>query len=278
MTETNLPAVRNQIDWTPDQVKLLQDTIAKGSTPDEFKMFLMVCKQTGLNPFMRQIHMVKRWDSKLQRESATVQVAIDGFRVIADRSGQYAGQDEPKFGYDDNGGVLSCTVTVHRIIQGQRVPFTATAFFEEYVQTKKDGSPTQFWAQKPRLMLAKCAESLALRKAFPQDLSGLYTDDEMPDHVDTHTGEVTEQPKPKAVKAAPEPTPDMFAQLQWFQMAEDLLIKSGMTHEKVADICRATTGKSVDQLEKATPVQRRNYKDALTKALASFQLELADHV
>lgn len=60
---------------------------------------------------------------------------------------------------------------------------------------------------------------------------------------------------------------DFFEELKWLQTYEDMLIKCGMTHEKVATICKAATGKSVDQMEKATPIQRRNYKEALLKAL-----------
>ena len=70
---------------------------------------------------------------------------------------------------------------------------------------------------------------------------------------------------------------DFFDELQWFQMAEDLLIgQCGVTHEKVVDICKATTGKTPDQMDKATKLQRSNYKDALKKALAANQMELAD--
>lgn len=165
-------------NWTDDQIKLIQDTVAKGSTPDEFKMFLYVCNKTGLDPFAKQLHMIKRWDSTLGRQVATVQTGIDGYRVIAERSGQYGGVDEIKYQYDGN-RILSATATVYRIIAGQRIPFVATAFFDEYIQTTKEGAPTKFWAKMPHGQIAKCAEALALRKAFPNDLSGIYTHEEM---------------------------------------------------------------------------------------------------
>jgi hypothetical protein len=54
------------------------------------------------------------------------------------------------------------------------------AFFSEYAQTDRSGNLTGLWASKKRIMLQKVAEALALRKAFAQDLSGLYTSEEMP--------------------------------------------------------------------------------------------------
>src|SRR5512140_3276355 len=98
-TGANVPAhaTRSILDWTEDQIQLLKDTVARGTTDDEFKLFLYVCTRTGLDPFLRQIHMVKRWDSNLKREVATIQTGIDGYRVIAERSGSYAGVDAPKF-------------------------------------------------------------------------------------------------------------------------------------------------------------------------------------
>lgn len=168
------------IDWTPEQIQLLKDTVARGSTDDEFKLFLYVCSRSGLDPFLRQIHMVKRWDSTLKREVATIQTGIDGYRVIAERSGSYAGVDAPKFSFEPgNPYPVSATVTVYRMIGGQRVGFTATAFFDEYKQTTREGRLTRFWEKMPKSQLAKCAEALALRKAFPNDLSGLYTNEEM---------------------------------------------------------------------------------------------------
>ena len=193
MTKKNVPVVQEGPTWTDEQVQLIKDTVCQGATDDEFKLFLYACQKTRLDPLMRQIHAVKRWNAQLQRMAMAIQTGIDGYRLIADRpkldgtpSG-YAGQDPPVWTYREDAHpkdaiydrLEAASVTAYRMIEGNRVGFTGIAFWDEYVQTKKDGNITSFWARMPRGQLAKCAEALALRKAFPQDLAGIYTDDEM---------------------------------------------------------------------------------------------------
>jgi phage recombination protein Bet len=166
-------------EFNSDEIALIKDTVCRGSTDNELKLFLYQCARTGLDPLSRQIHAVKRWDASLQREAMAIQTGIDGYRLIADRTERYAGSEDARFELDEKGGLFSATVTVWKLVQGQRCPFTATAYWSEYAQFKKDGTPNVFWKNRPRLMLSKCAESLALRKAFPQELSGVYTHEEM---------------------------------------------------------------------------------------------------
>lgn len=165
--------------WTPEQVQLIKDTVAKGTTDDEFKLFMYMAKKSGLDPLAKQIHALKRWNSQANREVMSVQTGIDGYRLIADRTGALAGIDNPVLEFYENGFIQAATVTVYKIVQGLRVGFSATAYYDEYVQTKKDGSPNAMWSKMPKSQLAKCAEALALRKAFPNDLSGIYTHEEM---------------------------------------------------------------------------------------------------
>lgn len=159
-----------------EQIDLIRQTVAKGATDLELKLFLYQCQRTGLDPLSKQIHFIKRWNEKLNREEGTIQTGIDGYRSIADRTGQYAGSDDAVFrGPEDE--PVAATVTVWRIVQGQRVSFTATAWWKEYFPTKE--KQQFFWKKMPHGQLAKCAEALALRKAFPQQLSGVYTHEEM---------------------------------------------------------------------------------------------------
>jgi phage recombination protein Bet len=153
-----------KMDFSEDQVKLIKDQVAKDSTDNELKLFLYQCKRTGLDPLTRQIYFMKR-SGKM-----TIQTSIDGFRVIAERSGDYAGQDEPEFITED--GKLTCAkIRVYRFKGDTRYcASVGVAYMSEY---KPQDGQAFMWNKMPHTMLAKVAEALALRKAYPQDLSGL---------------------------------------------------------------------------------------------------------
>jgi phage recombination protein Bet len=194
------------------KIELIKRQIAKGASDDELKMFLYQCQRTGLDPFSRQIYAISRkekdkasgnWVTKM-----STQVSIDGLRLIAERTGKYAGQLGPVWCGTDGAWVdvwlkpeppSAARVGVMR--NDFKEPVYGVALYTEYVQSY-EGKPMGLWAKMPALMLAKCAESLALRKAFPQEMSGIYTSEEM-SHSGANVGEIVEL-ESEAIRNEPE--------------------------------------------------------------------------
>lgn len=155
-------------------VALVKRTICKGASDDELSLFMRVCQRTGLDPFARQIYAVRRGGSM------TIQIGIDGFRLIAQRTGLYAGQRGPEWCGADGVWRESwldssppAAARVHVLRKDFDAPVVGIARWSSYADGR---SP--MWKKMPEHMLAKAAEALALRKAFPQELAGLYTADE----------------------------------------------------------------------------------------------------
>ena len=196
-------ALRNQNTplnqtFNDDQVKLIKSTIAKGATDDELQLFLYQAQKTGLDPLARQIHFVKR------AGQMTIQTAIDGFRAIAARTGQHAGTSDGIF--EVQKGIdrpSKATVVVKKIVQGIVSEFSATARWDEYFPGEKQGF---MWKKMPYTMLEKCAEAKALRKAFPEDLSGMYTNDEM-QQADKKDIKSVSKPPPAEIPETPQEPP-----------------------------------------------------------------------
>lgn len=172
----------HELALSAEQMDLVKRTICRGATDDELSLFLQASQRLGLDPFSKQIYAVKRWNKKAGREEMSIQVGIDGFRLVAQRSGRYAGQEGTWWcGADGQwseiwtkGQPVAAKTVVLVVTGGVTVRCPAVAHWDEYADTR-----SHFWKGKPALMLAKCSEALALRKAFPQELSGFYTPDEM---------------------------------------------------------------------------------------------------
>lgn len=214
MSESNLPA---KIEITKDKLKLIKDTIAKDATDDELALFKYICEKRQLDPFARQIYALKRrvWNTKRNDydEVMTFQTGIDGFRIIAERSRKYAGQLGPFF-TEDGSTWLDCWVKstppkaakVAVLRRDFNEPIWAMARFDAYCPRNNKDEPTGQWRTMPDGQIAKCAEALALRRAFPEELSGIYASEEMHQTIDvtaTAPGELRPEETPRARSLTP---------------------------------------------------------------------------
>jgi phage recombination protein Bet len=170
--------------YSREQIDLIKRTVCKGGSDDDMRLLLYHASVTGLSPLARQIYSIERWAGGQKVRS--IQVSIDGFRLVAQRSGEYAGQLGPEWCGPDGkwrdvwlDAEPPAAARVAALRCNFEKPLWGVARFDAYAQRNKDGSPRGLWATMPDVMIAKCAEALALRKAFPQELSGLYTSDEM---------------------------------------------------------------------------------------------------
>jgi len=187
--------------WTPEQTQLISTTIAPGCSADELRLFAYACQRTGLDPFSKQIYAIKRGGKM------TIQAGIDGLRAIAERTGELDGSSTEWCG-DDGQWVdvwlsskppAAAKTTIYR--KGSQHPFTGVARFADY------NAGQGLWSKMPAAMIAKCSEALALRRAFPANLSGVYGTDEM-QQADVEPVTVSAAP---ALPAAPAGDAKVFA-------------------------------------------------------------------
>ena len=170
----------NEITVTQEQFELIRNTVARGADDNELRLYFHDCARRGVHPLDKLIYFTAHV-SKGERVYTPI-VSIDYMRMRAESSGVYAGSDDAAFELKKD-WPWTATVTVWKIVQGVRCPFTATARWSEYYPGDAKGF---MWKKMRFLMLSKCAEALALRKAFPGQLHGLYAQEEM-DQAGTRT-------------------------------------------------------------------------------------------
>jgi len=193
-------------DYDPAQLALIKRTVAADTTPDEFHMFIEIAKRAGLDPFRRQLYCIVYSKDKPDKRKVTFITGIDGFRAVAARNRDYRpGDDEPVIVYDDAAknpetnplGIVKATVKAHKMApSGEWFPVSGTAYWSEFAPLKDEWAwndekgkrlptgritldPSSNWYKMGRIMICKCAEAQALRKGWPEDLSGIYSPEEM---------------------------------------------------------------------------------------------------
>lgn len=201
------------IEFTPAQLEIIRANGGHALEADELEAFMYQVRRTGLSPLARQIYAVKRYSAKEKREVMTIQTGIDGYRLIADRTSRYSPSERPPvLDYDGDGQLHAATVFVKKLTDdGTWHEVPGTALFREFAQKDRDGNLTSFWRDMPVNQLSKCAEAQALRRAFPNDLSGIWTTETAP--REDFDVEVSATPPRRAIappqskSAAPAPKP-----------------------------------------------------------------------
>lgn len=217
--------------FNQEQVKLIKSTIMAGKDPSdaELALFGMVCRKSGLDPFAKQVFAIQRGGKW------SFDISIDGYRAIADRTGQYAGSDEPTYDeglelyeFEQSGRSLPtvCKVTVWKMVQGNRCPFVGVAKYGEF------NSNSPLWKKMPCQMLSVAAERQALRKAFPQCVA-----------VENAVGDVVE---------AVDVVPDEQWRIDGYQWG----IGQGVDPNEAREICNVAKDKAdlAQRLKSAIPV------------------------
>jgi len=180
--------------------KALTSSVFPGASAESIFNAVDYCIARHLDVLKKPVHIVpmkvKNSATGSYEYRDVIMPGIYELRTTAARTGQYAGQDEPEYGDDiEYKGVTApkwCKVTVHRLLQGQRVAFTHKEFFSEACGTKGDGSLNAMWAKRPYGQIAKTAEAGALRKAFPDELGGVHHNEEVHNVIDMGSIEVNQ--------------------------------------------------------------------------------------
>jgi phage recombination protein Bet len=236
--QTTVVAPMPQREWTREELDLIKATcVPQGATDAEFRLLLWQARRTGLDPLARQVYLLR-----LAGGRCSIVTAIDGFRVVAARTAQYAGQDGPYWcGPDgqwrdvwlESSPPAAARVGILR--RDFAAPVYGVATYASYARLDQSGRPAGNWRTMPDVMLAKCAEALGLRKAFPQDLSGLYAVEEME--------QAQAAPLPDAAPGAPERV-DKSAARAHLRAALSLATArvAGVTRQQLAALFEARHG------------------------------------
>ncbi|MDU4028298.1 MAG: phage recombination protein Bet [Varibaculum cambriense] len=283
MTSQALTISPKQTSFTQTQLAALQHLGIDQADKGDLDVFMHYCQRTGLDPFTRQIYMigrnvrqgnqwVKRW---------TIQTAIDGARLIArraaDRDGSTYSTSGPFWCGTDGKWVdvwLKPTppAAAKYVVHYKGGDFTGVVRYDAYKAVNKKGEVIGLWGKMADTMLAKCAEALALRKAFPQDLSGLYVSEEM-QQADNNQPQATQQePQTVPPQSQPAPQPQLLNQAQ-IEGIQGGMSELGLTAVKAAEGIRYYTKGRTSKLFEMTVEEGKALARHINERLQQAQEE-----
>lgn len=239
-------------DWDDTRREFIRKNFCGGAPDAIAATFLGLCERRRLSPEARHVYLVNRAgkdkNGNPKPPNWVIQTGIDGYRLIADRTGRYVGSDDPVFEYNaERTKIVRATVTVRKLVGGVTGAFTASARMDEYA------AGSDLWMKMPHTMIAKCAEGLALRKAFPEELSGVYTDVEM-DQAETPVTVHSARPVPAHPHAIDVPDEERWEggctkkQLQRLNIIRQ---QKGVTADGLKKMHGKTSGKLLTEAEAA---------------------------
>jgi len=238
--------------WTDEQVALIQRTVAKGASNDEFAMFLHFCKTSGLDPLRKQAHFQVRIDKGGER-AVIMMAGIDGMRARAEQMPDFLGvssgavYEQDHLEIDLGQGIVKHTITFPR--QGQIIGAWARV-------CRKNRTPYVHWLaaseykgsymarQMPGLMLEKTTEAQALRHEYPEGFSGAYSYEEFgetQDSMDNADSVVVDDWADRAVEPEQQQLPEQAddaptdAQRERFSELIDRAVERGDLASEVAE-------------------------------------------
>lgn len=240
--------------FSESERKIILDTCCGGASESDARALLAIAEARGMNPLRQECYFVCR------QGKWAVQASIDSFRMKAEQTGEYHGQDEPEYELDDKGAIVLCRVRVYR--KGWPRPSVGVAYWKEYAQ---ESSPT--WKRMPRVMIAKCAEAIAFRKGFPAVFAKVYTPEEM-----DQAGDAT--PAPQAKKLTPPPVNETESGALRETLAA-AIIGAATTDELAKAIAEATKAKP--RLSKEDQkILAKHFRDSEKRLIAQSEVVAAD--
>lgn len=166
----NAGEISRAIDANTPDLELLRQMRYPDLSRSQISYLHRFCERRGLSLWAKHVEAKPQWDEHSRRMKLEIIVCIEAIRLIAHRTREYAGCDAGKWDYADDEKIpAKCSVTIYRMVNGVRQPYTGSALWEEFAPIAQ----TSLAARMPHNYLERCAEIQAIRKAFPDEMARL---------------------------------------------------------------------------------------------------------